>query len=309
MLDPFANEALTDFTNPENRKLMEEALANVENQFGREYPMLIGGRDASSSEKINSYNPAKMEDVVGIAQRGTREDAEAALGVAWKAFDTWRWTRPEERAACLVKLAARMRERKFELSSWMVYEVGKNWIEADADMAEAIDFCEFYAREAIRYGAVHPMHPWPGETNELAYIPLGAGAAIPPWNFPAAILVGLAIGPVAAGNTIVVKPASDSPIIAAKVMELVKESGFPDGVINFVTGSGSDVGETLVQSPRTRFINFTGSREVGLHIAEEAARHREGQRWIKRKGGNMRLGSWPCRLKSGSVAPRCYRRS
>jgi 1-pyrroline-5-carboxylate dehydrogenase len=154
-------------------------------------------------------------------------------------------------------------------------------------VAEAIDFCEFYAREAMRYGKVRECLPWPGETNELEYIPLGAGAAIPPWNFPAAILTGMAIGPVVAGNTVVLKPASDSPVIAAKVMELVVESGFPPGVINFLPGSGSEVGETLIEHPRTRFINFTGSREVGLHIAEEAGKPRKGQNWIKRVAAEM----------------------
>jgi len=160
-------------------------------------------------------------------------------------------------------------------------------VEADADLAEAIDFCEFYAREAVRYAAKQPVHPFPGETNELVYIPLGAGAVIPPWNFPSAILTGMAVGPVAAGNTVVVKPASDSPVIGAKVMELILQSGFPEGVINFVPGSGSEVGEALVTSPRTRFINFTGSRDVGLGIVERAAKHEEGQLWIKRVAAEM----------------------
>ncbi|MBN1282837.1 MAG: L-glutamate gamma-semialdehyde dehydrogenase [Proteobacteria bacterium] len=287
MLTPFKNEPYTDFSRPENRKQMEAALARIEADFNRTWPLVIGGRDVKSGGKIKSYDPSNKEQVVGTVEKATAADADAALTAAWKAFDSWKHTTPEERAGLVVKLAAKMRERKHELSATMVCEVGKSWAEADGDTAEAIDFCEFYAREAIRYGAKHPQCPWPGERNELEYIPLGAGVAIPPWNFPLAILTGMTVGPVAAGNTMVVKPASDAPVIAAKMIALSREAGFPDGVINFVPGSGSDVGETLVASPKTRFINFTGSRDVGLHIVEEAARHRNGQRWIKRVTAEM----------------------
>ncbi len=287
MLSPFKNEPFTDFSKPENRKLMEEALSKVEGRLGATYPMIVGSKEVRSSGKIKSYNPAKKDEVVGIVEKGTAKDAEAALDAAWKAFESWKRTTPEERATLVVKLAAKMREKKHELSATMVYEVGKSWAEADGDTAEAIDFCEFYGREALRYGGKHPVCQWPGERNELEYIPLGAGVAIPPWNFPCAIMAGMTIGPVAAGNTVVVKPASDSPIIAAKVVELAREAGFPDGVINFLPGSGSDAGEHLVASPKTRFINFTGSRDVGLHIVEQAAKHHEGQRWIKRVTAEM----------------------
>jgi len=287
MLPPFKNEPLLDFRRPENRKSMEAALAKVRGELGREYPMVIGGSTVEASHKLDSINPARKDEVVGRAQKGSREDAERALDAAWKAFDSWKRTTPAERAGFSIKLAEKMRERRFELNAMMVYEVGKSWIEADADLAEAIDFCEFYAREAIRYGQTREFPSWPGERNELEYIPLGAGAVISPWNFPSAILTGMMIGPVLAGNTVVIKPASDSPIIAARIMELVGEAGFPGGVINLVTGSGSEVGETLVDHPEIRFINFTGSREVGLHIAQEAGVHRKGQRWIKRVAAEM----------------------
>ncbi|MFH1829386.1 MAG: L-glutamate gamma-semialdehyde dehydrogenase [Pseudomonadota bacterium] len=287
MLPGFRNEPFTNFTDVENKKAMEDALAKVAGEFGREYPMVIGGKEITSKHKINSYNPAKKDQVVGIAHKGSKEDAQTALDSAWKAFDTWKSTPAEKRAQYIVDLAAKMRKRKHELSAWMIYEVGKSWPEADGDVAEAIDFCEFYAREAIRYGEVRNLLPWPGETNQLEYIPLGAGAVIPPWNFPSAILVGMTAGPVVAGNTVVLKPASDSPIIAAKIMELVREVGIPDGVINFIPGSGSEVGQTLIENPNTRFINFTGSRDVGLHIVEEAAKHKKGQRWIKRVAAEM----------------------
>lgn len=287
MLSPFKNEPFTDFSTPENKKTMEEALAKVKNELGREYPMVIDGKEVTSNTKIVSYNPARKTEVVGSVHKASAKEAEDALDAAWKAFESWKHTPAEERAQCLVNLAAKMREKKHELSAWMVYEVGKSWAEADGDIAEAIDFCEFYARDAIEYGKVRDCLPWPNETNQLEHIPLGAGAVIPPWNFPSAILIGMTVGPVAVGNTVVLKPASDSPVIAAKVMELARESGFPAGVINFVPGSGSEVGEELIKSPRTRFINFTGSRDVGLHIIEEAAKHREDQIWIKRVSAEM----------------------
>ncbi len=282
MLPPFTNEALTDFSNPENKKKMEAALAAVEKEFSREYPIVIAGEKITLKEKIRSYNPAKKDQVVGTVQKGTKEHALKAIDAAWRAFDTWKYVDAEKRADYLVKIAAEMRRRKFELSAWMVYEIGKNWVEADADVAEAIDFCDFYAREAIRLGGAHPCLPWVGETNELHYIPLGAGAVIPPWNFPLAILTGMTTAAVVSGNTVVLKPASDTPIIAAKFMEIAESVGLPAGVINFLPGPGGEVGETLITHPRIRFISFTGSREVGLHINEEAGKTRPGQKWIKR---------------------------
>ncbi len=284
---PFTNEALTDFSKTENAQAMEAALQKVAGECGREYPIVIDGEKITTDAKIRSTNPANTEQVVGIAQKGTTALAEKALAAAWKAFDGWRWTPAEERADYLFQMASKMRERKLELAAWMVTEIGKNWVEADADVAEAIDFCEFYGREAIRYGKPQPCTDYPNEINEVVYTALGAGAAIPPWNFPLAILVGVTIGPVAAGNTVVLKPASDTPTIAAKFLEIVEEVGLPKGVINFVTGSGSDVGETLVTHPKTRFVNFTGSREVGLHISEECGKARPGQQWIKRVMAEM----------------------
>jgi len=281
MTTKFKNEAFTNFSTPENKKIMEDALTKVASSFGEEYPIVIDGEKIICTEKIKSTNPSDHKIVVGTAQKGTLDLAEKAISAAWTAFDTWRFTAASERADYLFKMADVMRRRKYELASWMVYEVGKSWAEADGDVAEAIDFCDFYAHEAIRYGEGRKCLPWPGETNHMRYIPIGVGAAIPPWNFPLAILVGVTVGPVAAGNTVVLKPASDTPVIASKFMEIVEEVGLPKGVINFVTGSGSDVGETLVKHPRIRFVNFTGSREVGLHIVEECGKTRPGQKWIK----------------------------
>lgn len=179
-----------------------------------------------------------------------------------------------------------MRHRKHELSAWMVLEVSKTWAEADGDTAEAIDFCDFYGREMLKWSAEQPITPYPGEKNIFEYIPLGVGAVIPPWNFPLAIMAGMTLAAVVSGNTVVLKPSSDSPTIAAKFMEIVEEVGFPAGVINFISGSAS-TGEAMVTSPKTRFISFTGSKGVGLHINEEAAKTRPGQIWIKRVVAEM----------------------
>ncbi|HPW45138.1 MAG TPA: L-glutamate gamma-semialdehyde dehydrogenase [bacterium] len=283
----FRNEALTDFTKPENREKMEAALSKVANEFGKEYPLLIGGKRITTEKKIKSYNPARKSEVVGIAQKASKADALAALDAAWKSFESWKRVNAEERAGYLYKLAEKMRAKKYELAATMVYEVSKSWAEADADVAEAIDFCEFYADEAIRYSKGSPCVQYPGETNELRYIPIGVGAVIPPWNFPLAILVGMTTAAAVTGNTVVLKPASDAPIIAARFIELVEEVGIPAGVINFVSGSGSEVGETLITNPNVRFISFTGSKEVGLHIAEECGKTYPGQKWIKRLVSEM----------------------
>ena len=287
MPSQFRNEPFTDFSKPENKKMMEEALQKVSSELGSEYPLVIDGKKITCGGKIGSTNPNRKKETVGVAQKGTKQNAMDAMAAAWKTFETWKHESFEKRADYLFKIAARMRERKFELAAWMVYEVGKSWAEADGDVAEAIDFCDFYGREALKFSKPHACLPWPGETNELVYIPLGVGVVIPPWNFPLAILVGMTTAAVVTGNTVVLKPASDSPVIAAKFMEVCEETGLPPGVINFVTGPGGDVGETLVSHPQTRFISSTGSREVGLHIVEEAGKTRDGQKWVKRVAAEM----------------------
>jgi len=204
------------------------------------------------------------------------------VDTAFKIFDQWRFVSPLRRASYLFSMARIMRRRKFELAAWMVLEVGKSWAEGDADVAEAIDFCEFYGREALRYGGDQPVAQIPGEKSELVYIPLGVGAVIPPWNFPLAILTGMTTAAFVSGNTVVLKPSSDAPAIAAKFMEVVEEARVPAGVVNFLPGPGRIAGEVLVQHPKMRFIAFTGSKEVGLRINEVAARTQPGQIWIKR---------------------------
>ena len=204
------------------------------------------------------------------------------MQAALKAFETWKFSSIEERTNLLFRVSALLRERKFELMAWMIFEVGKNWAEADGDIAELIDFCDFYALEALRLSKAEAPVQLPGERDYLRYIPLGVGVVIPPWNFPGAIMGGMTLASIVSGNTVILKPSSDSPTIAAKVFEILEEAGLPDGVVNFCPGHGSSFGNTIVEHPKTRYIAFTGSKEVGLHINQRAAMQQPGQIWIKR---------------------------
>ncbi|MEN3043283.1 MAG: L-glutamate gamma-semialdehyde dehydrogenase [Fervidobacterium sp.] len=282
IIPPFINEPVTDFSKPENEEKMKKALQKVSTEFGREYDIFIAGKPYKTERKIKSINPSKFDEIVGYVNSANEELAEKALENAWEAFKFWSKTPAHVRAEYLLKAAKKIRERKFEFDAWLVYEVGKNWLEADADVSEAIDFLEFYAREMLRYASEQPLTRIPDEKNELRYIPLGAGIVIPPWNFPLAILVGMTSAAIVTGNTVVLKPASDSPVIAAKFFEVLQEVGLPDGVVNFLPGSGALAGEFLVKHPKTRFISFTGSKDVGLRINELAAKPQPGQIWIKR---------------------------
>ncbi|MGC2698539.1 MAG: L-glutamate gamma-semialdehyde dehydrogenase [Candidatus Angelobacter sp.] len=279
---PFKNEPLTDFANPENARRMREALAKVRAELGREYDMVIGEKLIKTTEKIKSVNPAKPTEIVGVFQSAGREHVEPAIQAAVSAFETWKRTTVEQRASLVHTVAGILRERKFEFAAWMVFEVGKNWAEADADIAETIDFAEFYAREALRLAQAKTPTQLPGEADRLIYIPLGVAAVIPPWNFPCAIMAGMTMAAIVTGNTVVLKPSHDSPAIAAKFFEVLQEAGMPDGVVNFCPGSGSTFGAGLVEHPMTRFVAFTGSKEVGLDINQRAAKPQPGQKWIKR---------------------------
>ncbi|HWX53233.1 MAG TPA: L-glutamate gamma-semialdehyde dehydrogenase [Verrucomicrobiae bacterium] len=279
---PFRNEPATDFSQPENARRMREALARVAAELGREFDMVIGDRLIKTREKVISLNPAQPSQVVGVFQHAEAVHVGPAVEAAAAAFENWKRTPVAERAALLHTVAAILRERKFEFCAWMVYEVGKNWAEADADLGETIDFAEFYAREALRLAKSETPVQLPGERDTLQYIPLGVGAVIPPWNFPCAIMAGMTMAAIVCGNTVVLKPSSDSPAIAAKFFEVLQESGMPDGVVNFCPGSGSSFGGGLVEHPQVRFIAFTGSKEVGLEINQKAAIPRPGQKWIKR---------------------------
>jgi 1-pyrroline-5-carboxylate dehydrogenase len=286
-LPEFRNEALTDFSTPENKAAMELAIAQVLGEIGREHPLVIGGERISGLKTFDSLNPAKKDQVVGKFQKGSKEHVERAVDAASTAFESWKRQPVDVRAGVLLKAAQLMRDRKHEFSAVMILEVGKTWAEADADTAEAIDFMEYYAREAYRYAGEQPIVKIESEDNDLVYIPLGVGAVIPPWNFPLAIMTGMTSAGLVTGNTIVLKPSSDSPWIAYRFFELLEEAGMPPGVVNFVSGGGGEVGDPLIQHPRVRFISFTGSKEVGLHINAEAAKPREGQMWIKRVVAEM----------------------
>lgn len=287
MFAPFVNEPLTSFSDPAAKAQMEDALRRVRGALGRRYDLIIGGANKKGTGEITSIDPGDGKTIVGRVAKASAADVEAAIEAGWKAFAGWRKTPPETRARILVKAAAEMRRRKFELAAWEVYEAGKAWAEADGDVAEAIDFLEYYARQMVRLARPIDVTQLPGEEDEAFYQPLGVGAIIPPWNFPLAILAGMTTAAVVAGNAVILKPASPTPVMGAKFMEIMAEAGLPAGVINFIPGDGSEIGDLMVGHPRIRFISFTGSREVGLHINALAARHQPGQRWIKRVVAEM----------------------
>ena len=278
----FTNEPFIDFSNAENRKRMEAALAKVKAEFGHEYPMWIAGQKVVTTGKKKSTNPSRPSEVIGVFQDASKEQAAQAVEAANKYFDVWKKVPAETRAKYLFKAAQIVRERKFELGALVCFEVGKSWIEADADVAETIDFCEYYGREMLRLSEPQKLTPMRGERNYMVYIPLGVGAVIPPWNFPMAIMAGLVVSSPVTGNTVVLKPAADSPTIAAKFVDILHEAGVPAEAVQFLTGSGAVIGDVIVQHPKTRYIGFTGSKEVGLRIAELANKPQPGQIWIKR---------------------------
>jgi 1-pyrroline-5-carboxylate dehydrogenase len=281
-LPEFRNEPVADFSVQHNRRAMEAALAKVRSEFGHEYDLLVGGERVRTADKLRSVNPSHPAEIVGIHQKATPELATRAVEAAYAYFPEWSATSADSRIRKLLAAAHLLREHKFEFDAWLVYEAGKTWPEADADTSEAIDFCEYYAREMLRLSGPHPVVQMPGEKDEMRYLALGVGIVIPPWNFPLAILAGMTAAALVTGNTAVIKPSSETPTVAAKFAELLLEAGFPSRSFSFLPGSGSAIGDLLVEHPKTRFIAFTGSRDVGLRINELAAKTQPGQRWIKR---------------------------
>ncbi|MCX7789050.1 MAG: aldehyde dehydrogenase family protein, partial [Chloroflexaceae bacterium] len=283
MLPEFRNEPFGDFSTSERRAAMQRALRHVAGQFGATYPVVINGERIFREEKLASINPAEPKKVVGYVAKADQVLANQALEAAEAAFHSWRRVPVEARAQVLLRAAAIMRRNKEDLAAWIVYEVSKTWVEADADVAEAIDFCEYYARQALRLqGERQPLTPYPGEYNELRYVPLGPGLAIPPWNFPLAIVTTLVVAPVVTGNTVVLKPSPRAPVMAAKLLEVLEAAGLPPGVVNYVPGDDAVLGDYLVDHPKVRFIGFTGSKQVGLRIMGRAAVRQPGQNWLKR---------------------------
>jgi 1-pyrroline-5-carboxylate dehydrogenase len=281
-LEKFANEPMIDWTDPDNQRRMQAAIEKVRSELGREYDLVIGGRRVKTGDIVPSVNPAKPSEVVGLHHQAGPAEVEPAMQAALKAYETWSRTTLEERTQFLFRVGQILQQRKFELEAWLVFEVGKNFAEADGDVAELIDFCHMYAVEALRLAQAKTVVQLPGEHDQFHYVSLGVGAVISPWNFPAAIMGGMTLASVVGGNTVVLKPSGDSPTIAAKFMEILEEAGLPDGVVNYCPGHGSSFGNAIVAHPKTRYIAFTGSKEVGLHINLTAATQQPGQLWIKR---------------------------
>jgi len=282
LLPEFRNEPFTDFSVDANAKAFRDALAAVEKRLPIKGKNRIGGKDFGASKDFESLNPSDFKQIIGRFPEGSAADAGRAVDAATKAFPGWSRTPHAERSALVLRIASILRRRKHEFSAMMVLEESKSWAEADGDTAEAIDFCEFYAREMERLALPQPLTPYPGEYNELEHIPLGVAVVIPPWNFPLAILTGMTTAALVAGNTVVLKPSSDAAGIASMFLDACDEAGVPDGVLNFLTGGGAIVGNALVEHPKTRLIAFTGSRDVGLQVSEKAGRAVPGQIWIKR---------------------------
>ena len=282
MLNEFRNEPFTDFARPENKEAFARALTRVERSFGEEVPLVVGGRRIRTGKLLSNTNPADRTIVLSSHHLADRATAEKAIASARKAQPAWAALPARERATVLLRAARRLREKKHEISATMVFEIGKSWPEADVETAEAIDFLEFYAREMLRWGGEIPVTPYASEFPETTYLPLGVGAVIPPWNFPAAICLGMAAAAAVTGNAVLLKPASDTPLVAWRLFQILEEAGVPDGVIQYLPGPGADVGDYIVEHPFTRFISFTGSKAVGLSIQEKASRAAKGQLFLKR---------------------------
>jgi len=280
----YITEPLTNFGNPENLRKYEDGLRTARSYLGEEFPLIINGERIYTDTHIKSLNPSNHKEVLGeVCQAGMKE-AEMAMEAALSTFEFWKKVDPRVRADVLFKAANIMKRRKHELSALMTLEAGKPWVEADADTAEAIDFLEYYGRQILKISRIDDtvLSRRDIERNEYVYIPLGVGAIITPWNFPLAILTGMTSAAVVAGNTVLLKPASTTLIIAYKFVEIMEEAGLPAGVINYMPGKGSVVGDFIVKHPKTRFISFTGSKEVGSSIYETAAKVQKGQIWLKR---------------------------
>jgi RHH-type transcriptional regulator, proline utilization regulon repressor / proline dehydrogenase / delta 1-pyrroline-5-carboxylate dehydrogenase len=277
----FRNQPLADFSQAAARQSMQAALARVKSELGRTYPPIVANGPVPTAATIDSLNPSHSREVVGRCARATVADAERAIAAAKAAFPAWRATDPKERAALLFRAAQIMRRRSVELAAWEVYECGKQWRESDADVAEAIDYCEYYGQEMLRLASAQHFDV-PGEENAYFYEPRGVTVVIAPWNFPLAILCGMSTAALVTGNPVIMKPAEQSAVMGAKLMEVLLEAGVPAGVANYLPGVGEEIGPTLVNHPDVAMIAFTGSRGVGLHINREAGNVVSGQEQVKR---------------------------
>ena len=286
--DSFTNEPLTDFSIEENRAAMQQAIADVRDEFGHTYPLVINGKSSESRSSLSSRNPSDTSEVVGHVAAASADQAADAVDGAKRAFAQWSTMETENRCEYLELIAAEIRERRFELAAWICLEVGKPWKEADADVAEAVDFCMYYASEMRRLD-VPQQCDFKGEENSYSYRPRGVAVVIAPWNFPLAILTGMTAAAMVTGNTVIMKPAEQASVVGAKLMEIIRNAGVPDGVVNFVPGIGEDIGPELIGSPDVDMVCFTGSQEVGLEINRVASEtdHRQNnvRRVIAEMGG------------------------
>jgi 1-pyrroline-5-carboxylate dehydrogenase len=283
----FTNDPILVYAHDDNAAGAERAIRALESRLGARYPAIIGGREVETAKWITSVCPARPDRIVGQVASCTRSHVDEAIAAAKQAYSGWARTDPEARAETLMRLAALLRRDRFDLLALLAYEIGKDWYEADAEIAEAIDFCEYYARLALSHFQFQPLARIPNEDNCYYYIPLGVGAVISPWNFPLAILGGMTTAAVVSGNTVLIKPSSDTPVIASKLMSLAREAGIPDGVINLVPGGGGEIGDYLVTHPEIRFVAFTGSADVGLRIHEITAKPDPRRKWMTRYVAEM----------------------
>ncbi len=283
-IHPYQTEPLTDVSLKENQEKFQQGLEVVDAYLGRHYDLVIDGKRIKTEKTMTSFNPARHKQVIGTISQASIKEADRALAVALERFEMWKQVPAAVRADVLFKAAAIMRRRKFEFSALLTREAGKPWAEADADTAEAIDFLEYYGRQMLSLERIDDvvLSRKDIERNEYRYIPLGVGTIIAPWNFPLAILCGMTSAALVTGNTVLIKPASTTQVIAYKFVEVLEEAGLPAGVVSFLPGSGREIGDYLVNHPKIRFISFTGSKAVGIQIYEKAAKVRPGQLWLKR---------------------------
>lgn len=282
-LKPYANETYLDFSDPAIDAAQKEAIDRVRQQLGKTYKNFINGAWVDGDHgTFESINPCQTDQLIGHFPMASQTQALDALDHAWEAFRSWKFTPAQERADYLFRAAELIRQRRLDINAWMILEVGKNFIEADAETCEAIDFLDYYARLALTLDQGMEVIDSFGDVDRTVYVPLGAGVSISPWNFPFAITLGMAAAPIVAGNTVVAKPSPDSPMMGWLIAQLFEEVGLPKGVFNYITGDNLEVGESLVVSPKSRFITFTGSLGVGLHITEQAGKPHPEQAFIKR---------------------------
>jgi len=288
MKKKFYNETEIDFSKEEHLAKIKAAFAKIEKSKNEVYPLVIDGERITAQELMKSVNPAKKEEIVGLISKADKKQAEAAVESSFNVYKSWRNTAVAERIDKVLKLNDLLKEYRYELIAWMAEENGKNWGEADGEICELLDFNLAYvcAMEELDKG-IEYLEKSATEDRLCRYIPIGVGVAISPWNFPISLIGGMVVSALITGNTIVMKPSSETAVVAYKFFELIEKAGFPSGTVNFITGSGGDIGDALVSHPLTRFVNFTGSKEVGLHINELAARTAEGQIWIKRVVAEM----------------------